>query len=66
MPPFAGTATELEALVQLLSWMAAGEPQAWPVSDDHDAVERIQRWLNEAGTEAGHASQRVSVKERHP
>jgi mono/diheme cytochrome c family protein len=53
MPPFAGTARELEALVQLLTWRRAGMPPSWPVSDDPDAIGRIQAWLDEVGTTPG-------------
>lgn len=50
MPPFAGTATELESLVQLLRWINAGRPDEWPVARDEQALERIRVWLKEAGT----------------
>jgi len=52
MPPFAGTAEEVEALVQLLEWQHAGRPDSWSGSSDPDAVSRIQTWLDEAGTES--------------
>jgi mono/diheme cytochrome c family protein len=51
MPPFAGTPAELEALVQLLGWEAAGRPSEWTPREDRLALERIERWLAEAGTE---------------
>jgi cytochrome d ubiquinol oxidase subunit I len=50
MPPFAGTPRELEALVQLLAWIHAGRPPAWPESTDAAALVQIARWLEEAGT----------------
>lgn len=50
MPPFAGPATEVEAVAQLIRWEAAGAPAAWPVSDDPVALAQIGRWLDEAGT----------------
>jgi len=65
MPPFAGTAEEVEAVVQLVRWEAAGAPPAWPeeageavAAGDAAALEasvraRIQTWLDEAGTEPG-------------
>jgi mono/diheme cytochrome c family protein len=53
MPPFAGTAAELEALVQLLGWWRAGMPANWPVSADPATLGRIQAWLDEAGTRPG-------------
>lgn len=50
MPPFAGTATDVEALVQLLRWETAGTPAAWPASEDPATLAQIGRWLDEAGT----------------
>ncbi len=51
MPPFAGPATEVEAVAQLIAWEAAGAPDTWPVSDDPAVLAQIQRWLDEAGTQ---------------
>jgi mono/diheme cytochrome c family protein len=48
MPPFAGTAAEVEAVAQLVRWIAAGEPQSWRVSEDGAALERIRGYLEEA------------------
>jgi cytochrome bd ubiquinol oxidase subunit I len=53
MPPFAGTATEVEALVQVLTWRRAGMPAAWPVSNDPATLAKIQGWLDEVGTTPG-------------
>jgi cytochrome d ubiquinol oxidase subunit I len=53
MPPFAGPATEVEALVQLLNWRRAGMPHTWPVSDDPATLKKIQAWLDEVGTRPG-------------
>lgn len=50
MPPFAGNAEELEALVQWLEWSDAGRPEDWFTSDDIVALRRIEDWLDEAGT----------------
>lgn len=50
MPPFAGTALELEALVQYLSWETAGGPGSWPETRDPPVLQRINGWLQEAGT----------------
>lgn len=50
MPPFAGTSQELESLVQLLTWIRAGRPAAWPESTDAAVRAQISRWLDEAGT----------------
>jgi len=47
MPPFAGNADDVEALVQLVRWETHGAPASWtetPTSPD------IARWLDEAGT----------------
>ncbi len=49
MPPFAGTAEELDALVQYLTWENAGRPTAWARSDDPRVIARIDKWLTEAG-----------------
>jgi mono/diheme cytochrome c family protein len=58
MPPFAGTAEELEALVQMVSWVAAGRPAAWDPEPDPGALARIRRWLEEAGTGSAPRPQR--------
>ena len=55
MPPFAGSATDLEALVQLLLWVNSGRPVEWTVLRDEQALERIRVWLEEAGTAPAHA-----------
>jgi cytochrome bd-type quinol oxidase subunit 1 len=59
MPPFAGTAEELEALVQYLTWEHDGRPGDWPDSRQdpgYDAVRAaIEKWLEEAGTRPGYA-----------
>jgi mono/diheme cytochrome c family protein len=54
MPPFAGTAAELEALVQFLSWSSAERPATWiETTDDAPVLREIDRWLTEAGTLPG-------------
>jgi cytochrome bd ubiquinol oxidase subunit I len=50
MPPFAGNADDLEALVQLLRWELAGAPRMWAA--DAAPAPAVQRWLDEAGTKA--------------
>lgn len=50
MPPFAGNADDVEALVQLLEWENAGAPATWPESNDPQLRAQIARWLEEAGT----------------
>lgn len=68
MPPFAGTAEEVESLVQFLSWHHQGNPDVWPMTnsqDDSDAiVSRIQTYLDVAGTEpADSTSRHQALKE---
>jgi mono/diheme cytochrome c family protein len=53
MPPFAGTAAELEALVQFINWSNAGREMRWRTSDQPETLARIQEWLDEAGTQPG-------------
>lgn len=62
MPPFAGNAEELEALVQFLTWTIRHAPADWPVSRDPAVIEQIQTWLNEAGTLPGY-SRHLAEKE---
>ena len=50
---FAGTADELEALVQFLNWSASQRPQQWTTSEDPRTMAQIQKWLEEAGTDPG-------------
>jgi hypothetical protein len=56
MPPFAGNAAEVEAVVQLINWVAAGRPAEWPTLNDRQAIGMIEEWLAEAGTEPGRAA----------
>jgi cytochrome bd-type quinol oxidase subunit 1 len=46
MPPFAGNADDVEALVQLVRWEAAGAPATW---SETATPPEIARWLAEAG-----------------
>ncbi|MCG3138947.1 MAG: hypothetical protein HJJLKODD_02819 [Phycisphaerae bacterium] len=50
MPPFAGNAEELEALVQYLEWLSADRPPQWPTRHDPQILQQINEWLIEAGT----------------
>jgi len=54
MPPFAGSAEDVEALVQLLRWETAGAPAEPPpavrAAPDPAVLAQIQRWLDEVGT----------------
>lgn len=51
MPPFAGTARELESLVQYIEWVKSKRQKPWPDVIDQEALARIAKWLDEAGTE---------------
>ncbi|MGC3969826.1 MAG: cytochrome c [Pirellulales bacterium] len=53
MPPFAGTAAELEALVQWLAWREAGNPPSWEISASPQVLSQIQAHLDEVGTVSG-------------
>lgn len=53
MPPFAGNAAELEALVQLLSWENADRPRHWPVMEDPRILAGVDAALRRAGTAPG-------------
>lgn len=62
MPPFAGNAEELEALVQLIEWDHADRPGAWPVSTSTTVLAQIDRWLDEVGTAPNIAPARGEVR----
>lgn len=49
MPPFAGNAAELEALVQLIEWESAGRPARWAADSDGATMAQVGRWIDEAG-----------------
>jgi mono/diheme cytochrome c family protein len=51
MPPFAGTAEELEALIQLITWQHDGQPADWQTSADPAVLQRLQEYLTSAGTQ---------------
>jgi cytochrome bd ubiquinol oxidase subunit I len=53
MPPFAGNAEDVEALVQLLKWEIAKAPAAWPLSSDPAVLAQLTKWLDEVGTTMG-------------
>jgi len=50
MPPFAGNAADVEALVQLVRWETAGAPGTWGTSDAPGTIAQIATWLDEVGT----------------
>ncbi len=62
MPPFSGSAVELEALVQLIAWEAAGRPAREEHSVDPAVLSKIQHWLDEAGTEPYHRNGALAVE----
>jgi cytochrome d ubiquinol oxidase subunit I len=68
MPPFAGSAEEVEALAQLVMWQSAGAPARWrPMpSREPDARAAIARWLDEAGTAPGTAERYRAAAEVTP
>lgn len=55
MPPFAGTAEEVESIVQFLAWQHHGNPADFASTSDGPSFDtlksRIQSYLDEAGTE---------------
>jgi cytochrome d ubiquinol oxidase subunit I len=54
MPPFAGPPEEVEALVQWLGWLEAGEPTRWEPATRVDALADIAEWLAQAGVGTSH------------
>lgn len=50
MPPFAGTAEDVEAVAQFLKWQRAGTPATWMAITDPAQLADIARWLDDAGT----------------
>lgn len=59
MPPFSGTAKELESLVQYIRWVHQDRPATWPSELHADEIASIDKWLAEAGTDRA-KDQRVS------
>jgi len=57
MPPFAGTAEELEALVQYIDWSNHGQLANWSESHNPETLNNINQWLDEAGTQPGNIAQ---------
>ncbi|MBC7978884.1 MAG: cytochrome c [Myxococcales bacterium] len=51
MPPFAGNAEDVEALVQLLRWEHGGRAVTFTPTSSPEALAQIARWLDEVGTE---------------
>ena len=57
MPPFAGTAVEVESLVQFINWSGSMRPDSWPASENPQTLAQIADWLSEAGTAPGDFAQ---------
>ncbi len=64
MPPFAGNAEELEALVQLLTWQEEGQPTSWELSADPAVLQRLGEYLQQAGTEPGVATADTALSQQ--
>lgn len=69
MPPFAGTADEVESIVQFLAWHHLKSPDKYTATNsqsDYDAIKaRIQSYLDDAGTEpADIRARHRSLRER--
>lgn len=58
MPPFAGSAADVEALAQWLAWQRADRPTAWVDRPDPARLAQIGSWLDEAGTQPGSTAER--------
>lgn len=52
MPPFAGTAEELDALVRYIRWIQEDRPSEFPDDYRPETLRQIAKWLDEAGTQA--------------
>jgi mono/diheme cytochrome c family protein len=66
MPPFAGTAQEVEAIVQLIRWEHASRPAAWSVSYDPETLAQIAAWLQEADPETDRSIRRPEGAQGEP
>lgn len=53
MPPFAGTAKEVEAIVQFIQWNLAGRPEEWERKFEPAVIREIEKHLDEVGTKPG-------------
>jgi mono/diheme cytochrome c family protein len=57
MPPFAGTAEELESLVRFIRWSGTGTSTEDEEASEAEVLIQIQKWLDAAGTQpGGHSS----------
>jgi mono/diheme cytochrome c family protein len=63
MPPFAGTAEELEALVQYIAWEHEHRPAEWPESRDPAVIEGIREALKRAGPHPAPRAQELAESE---
>jgi mono/diheme cytochrome c family protein len=64
MPPFAGNAAEVEALVQFLTWRHAKQPSDWPAISDQqnyaEVLRQIATHLQKAGPFPADPEQRLN------
>lgn len=51
MPPFAGNAEDVEAVVQLLRWEHGARAASFAPTSSPESLAEIARWLDEVGTE---------------
>jgi mono/diheme cytochrome c family protein len=51
MPPFAGNAADVEAVIQLLRWERVDRAADFAPTSSPESLAQIARWLDEAGTE---------------
>ena len=63
MPPFAGTAEELEALVQYIAWEHKHRPATWPESRDPAVFAEIREALKRAGPHPAPRAQELAGSE---
>jgi cytochrome d ubiquinol oxidase subunit I len=63
MPPFAGTAGELESLVQYIAWEHEHRPKSWPESRDPSVLAGIETALRRAGPYPAPRAQELAKSE---
>ncbi len=51
MPPFAGSARDVEDLVQYIRWVHEDRPDSWSNDTTDENMRQVRQWLMEAGTE---------------
>ncbi|MEZ6064767.1 MAG: c-type cytochrome [Planctomycetaceae bacterium] len=53
MPPFAGTAEEVDWLSEWIAWQSAGRPSDWDRNPNAPTLAQVDEWLDEVGTTPG-------------